>query len=267
MNKEKSIQELFDLTGKTALVTGATGRLGPAMSRTLAELGAQVIVGSRSAEKAAKFADELKEAGHQASTVTIDIGSETSCRSAINDISNRFGQLDILVNNAYSFLEKRIDDISNEEINLTLETGLTGTFRLSQLASEIMRANGDGSIINIGSMYGLVGSYPDVYQGTPACISPSYHMAKGGLLQLTRYLAVYWAEFGIRVNALTPGAFPAESVREKLPEFMDRLEDRVPLKRIGRPEELKGAIALLASEAGSYMTGQNIVIDGGWTAW
>jgi len=266
-NKEKTIQELFNLKNKVALITGAIGRLGPPMSRALAELGAHVIVGSRSMERAAKFADELKADGYQASAAAIDISDEKNCKDVINDIKKTHGRLDILINNAYSFLEKRIDEITNEEINKTLESGLTGTFRLCQLASELMKENGGGSIINIGSMYGMVGSYPETYKDTPACISPSYHMAKGGLLQLTRYLSVYWAEFGIRVNSLSPGPFPAESVREQLPDFMNKLEAKVPLKRIGRPEELKGAIALMASEAGSYMTGQNIIIDGGWTAW
>jgi gluconate 5-dehydrogenase len=259
--------QLFDLTGKIALITGGSGHLGSAFSATLAELGAHVLIGARDAAKAAPLAESLRSSGLTADPFAIGIGDAVASQEAVNQIIGRHGRIDILINNAYAFLEKRIDEISDEEINKTLEIGLTGTFRLSQQVAEQMKKTGGGSIINIASMYGMVGSYPDVYKGTPACISPSYHMAKGGLIQLTRYLAVYWAEHGIRVNAISPGAFPKEAVREKLPEFLGRLEDRIPMKRIGRPEELKGAIALLASQAGSYITGQNLVVDGGWTAW
>ena len=130
-----------------------------------------------------------------------------------------------------------------------------------------MRRQMSGSIINIASMYGMVGSYPEMYKGLDACISPSYHAAKGGLIHLTRYLAVYWSEYGIRVNSISPGTFPKEAVKSNNPEFYGRLVDRVPLKRVGIPHEIKGVVALLASGAGSYITGANFVVDGGWTAW
>jgi gluconate 5-dehydrogenase len=116
----------------------------------------------------------------------------------------------------------------------------------------------------IGSMYGLVGSYPDAYEGIGAANPVAYQTLKGGILQMTRHLAVYWAPDGVRVNSLSPGPFPAESAS---PEMVERLKGKSPMGRMGRPEELKGAIVFLASDASSYMTGQNLVVDGGWTAW
>ena len=262
-----SVMDLFKLDKKVALVTGGAGHLGRAISHALAELGAQVVIASRGMEKCEAEAEELRRAGHLASATAIDICDGTSCQAAVDNILADHGRIDILVNNSYSFLEKRIDEISADEFAETLQTAVVGTFRLSQLVSLTMRKAGGGSIINLGSMYGLVGSYPEMYEGVPACISPSYHAAKGGILQLTRYLAVYWAKFGIRVNSISPGPFPKDTLRRDNPAFLAKLEEKVPLKRVGRPAELKGAVALLASEAGSYITGSNLVIDGGWTAW
>jgi NAD(P)-dependent dehydrogenase (short-subunit alcohol dehydrogenase family) len=119
-------------------------------------------------------------------------------------------------------------------------------------------------VVMLGSMYGLVGSYPDAYEGITAASPVAYHTLKGGIAQLTRHLAVYWAKDGVRVNTLSPGPFPPERVPE---EMVRRLINRSPMGRMGRPDELKGAIVFLASDASSYMTGQNLVIDGGWTAW
>lgn len=267
MNADKSVVELFRLDGKVAVVTGGAGHLGRAMSAALAELGAHVVIASRGVEKCEVFAEELRQKGFSASAMGMDLSDETSCKKAVDHMVADHGRIDVLVNNSYSFLEKRIDEISSEEFMATLNISVAGTFRLSQLVSLVMRNNGGGSVINLASMYGLVGSYPEMYKGLPACISPSYHAAKGGIVQLTRYLAVYWAEFGIRVNSISPGTFPKDTLRKDNPEFLRRLEEKVPLKRVGRPVELKGAVALLASEAGSYMTGTNLVVDGGWTAW
>jgi gluconate 5-dehydrogenase len=263
----RPVLEQLRLDGRVALVTGGGGHLGSAMCWTLAELGACVVAASRCTEHCAGLAQEIRQAGYHAAAAELDIADEGSCRRAVDGIATTHGRLDILVNNAYPFREKRIDEIANADFDVTLTAAITGTFRLSQLVSLLMRRNGGGTIINIGSMYGMVGSYPDVYEGLQACSSPCYHAAKGGILHLTRHLAVYWAKYGIRVNCISPGAFPKEVVRRDQPEFHGRLVARVPLGRTGRPEELKGAIALLASDAGSYITGANLVVDGGWTAW
>lgn len=266
-DENKTIHELLNLAGRTALVTGGAGHLGKAISRALAELGAHVVVASRSIESCERFAGELVEEGFTASPLQLDISDSASRKAAVDTLLADGHSIDVLVNNAYAFLEKPIDEITDDEFTATIETSLTGTFRLSQLVSIPMRRAGCGSIINIASMYAMVGSYPEMYEDVPLCISPSYHASKGGLLQLTRYLAVYWAQYGIRVNAISPGTFGSISLKRDHPEIIKRLEQRVPLKRIGEPHELKGVIMLLASDAGSYITGANLVVDGGWTAW
>jgi gluconate 5-dehydrogenase len=128
----------------------------------------------------------------------------------------------------------------------------------------VVQRNAPGSIVNIGSMYGQVGSYPDAYQDICGASPVSYHVLKGGIIHMTRHLAVYWARDHVRVNCLSPGPFPGKSAPEGL---VERLEVRSPMGRMGQPHELKGALLLLASDAGSYMTGQNVTVDGGWTAW
>jgi gluconate 5-dehydrogenase len=136
-----------------------------------------------------------------------------------------------------------------------------------QAVRHMRRQGGGGSIINNASMYGLVASYPDAYEGLDVNSPPNYHAVKGAVIHLTRHLAVYWAKDRIRVNAISPGPFPHDHVSTHQDEFLRRLTTKVPLGRMGAPHELKGAAVFLASEASSYMTGQNIVIDGGWTAW
>lgn len=149
----------------------------------------------------------------------------------------------------------------------TLRIGVIGYFLASQAVAKVMQRQKHGSIINIASMYGMVGSYPEIYKGLPACISPNYHAAKGGIIQMTRYMAVYWAQYNIRVNSVSPGPFPQDKVRQQIPELTPRLEAKVPLGRTGKPGDLKGAIVFLACEASSFITGHNLVVDGGWTAW
>ena len=144
----------------------------------------------------------------------------------------------------------------------------TAYFLLARAVADHLRSRGaPGSIINISSMYGVVASYPDAYKGLATNSPPNYHGLKGGLIQLTRHLAAYWAKDNIRVNCIAPGPFPTDKTQSRLPEFIERLDQKVPMGRMGRPEELKGLVVLLASEAGSYITGQNILVDGGWTAW
>jgi len=130
-----------------------------------------------------------------------------------------------------------------------------------------MIEGGGGAIINIASMYGVVGSYPEVYVGFPVNSPVSYHACKGAVVHLTRHLAVYWAKDNIRVNTVSPGPFPKDETKREYPGFIERLEKKVPMGRMGLPHEVKGVVLLLASPAGSYITGQNILVDGGWTAW
>lgn len=263
---ERTIQDLFNLQGRVAIVTGASGWLGSAMSRALAEAGATLVVTSRKAEQAAAFAATLPGQGH------IGLGFEQSDTGTIPgfvaEVERRLGRIDVLVNNAYGATAPSIDTATAEDFDRAYHTGVTAYFLLARaVVHHLRRRQAPGSIINIGSMYGVVGSYPDAYTGLAVNSPPNYHGLKGGLIHLTRHLAVYWAKDHVRVNAISPGPFPAPRVSGPMPEFIERLEAKSPMGRMGQPEELKGAVVLLASDAGSYITGQNLLVDGGWTAW
>ena len=263
---ERSIRELFSLSGQVAIVTGACGWLGSAMSRALAEAGARVVVTSRQADQAIDFAASLPGQGH------LGLGfsqSETdSIPGFVVEVIEQMGQIDILVNNAYGATAPDIDTATAEDFDRAYHVGVTAYFLLAREVAHHVRSRGvSGSIINIASMYGVVASYPSAYEGLPVNSPPNYHGLKGGVIHLTRHLAAYWAKDNIRVNAISPGPFPKPETQSGIPGFIPRLEEKVPLGRMGRPEELKGAVVLLASQAGSYITGQNLLVDGGWTAW
>lgn len=263
---EPTIHELFNLKGKVALLTGAAGWLGSAMSRALAEAGATLAVTSREATRAQEFAATLPGEGHIG--LAFDQGDTDSIPALVADVVAKLGQIDILVNNAYGGTAPSIDTATAEDFDRAYHTGVTAYFLLArEVAHHLRRRGAPGSIINIASMYGVVASYPDAYIDLPINSPPNYHGLKGGLVHLTRHLAAYWAKENIRVNAISPGPFPTARVQSNLPEFIERLNQKVPMGRMGRPEELKGLVVLLASDAGSYITGQNILVDGGWTAW
>ncbi len=263
---ERSIQTLFDLTGRVAIVTGAAGWLGSAMSRALAEAGARLVVTSREARQAEEFAASLPGTGHVG--LGFNQGDTDTIPAFVAEVVARTGRIDILVNNAYGGTAPKIDTATAEDFDQAFHTGVTAYFLLAREVVHHLRSRkASGSIINITSMYGVVASYPDAYTDLPINSPPNYHALKGGLVHLTRHLAVYWAKDNVRVNAIAPGPFPTTKVRNMSPEFIGRLEQRVPMGRMGNPEELKGLVVLLASDAGSYITGQNILVDGGWTAW
>ena len=263
---ERNVIDLFSLKGKVAVVTGACGWLGSAMSRALAETGARVVVTSRGAEKAEAFADTLPGDGHAG--LGFSQGETDTIPAFVAQVVERMGQIDVLVNNAYGGSAPDIDTATAEDFDQAYHVGVTGYFLLARdVMLHLRQREAAGSIINIASMYGVVASYPSAYEGLPVNSPPNYHALKGGVVHLTRHLAAYWAKYNIRVNAISPGPFPKPAIRDTIQGFIPRLEEKVPLGRMGRPEELKGAVVLLASEAGSYITGQNLLVDGGWTAW
>ncbi|MEZ4683548.1 MAG: SDR family oxidoreductase [Caldilineaceae bacterium] len=266
MSADRPIQSLFDLSSRVAIVTGAAGWLGSAMSRALAETGATVVVTSRNGADAAQFAAGLPGSGHIG--LRFDPGETDTIPTFIQEVLDRVGQIDILVNNAYGGPAPDIATATAEDFDRAYHTGVTAYFLLARAVADHLRSRGvPGSIINIASMYGVVASYPDAYEGLPVNSPPNYHGLKGGVVHLTRHLAVYWAKDQIRVNSIAPGPFPTDKTQSAHPEFIKRLDAKVPMGRMGRPEELKGLVVLLASDAGSYITGQNILVDGGWTAW
>lgn len=256
---------LFDLSGRVALVTGACGHLGAAIAEGLAEAGASVIVTSRDLEKARDFAARLPRTGNQNHFgVALDQMDSESLRRGFEMSLSAAGRLDILVNNAHEAAGTDWRNVSEDEFAHQLQNAV-GYFALARyFRDHVVERASQGAIIQLGSMYGSVGSYPDAYEGVCVASPVAYHALKGGILQMTRHLAVYWARDGVRVNAISPGPFPSS----KAPQAMvDRLREKSPMHRMGVPAELKGAAVFLASDASSYVTGHNLVVDGGWTAW
>lgn len=262
---EPTVKQLFDLTGKVALVTGGSGYLGGAMARALAEAGATVVVSSRELKRAEQVVVSLNRTGQGAHhAVQLDHLNEDSIEAGFGKAVELSGGLDILINNGQYTLAKDWTDVTAEEFTQQMANA-TGYFLLARRMRDHAFARGTpASIVLLGSMYGLVGSYPETYEGICSASPAAYHALKGGIVHMTRHLAVYWARDGVRVNCLSPGPFPPPRIPAELTR---RLCERSPLKRMGLAHELKGAVVFLASSASSYMTGQNLVIDGGWTAW
>lgn len=262
---DTTIQHLFDLTGQVALITGASGHLGSALASGLAEAGATVVCASRDLARAQKSADRLPTtSGRSHHAVKLNHLEEDSIQQGFTTAVELAGQVDILVNNGHAADGHDLNTVTAAQFDEQLRNA-TGYFLLArELRNHVVSRNGKGCIVMLGSMYGVVGSYPDAYADICAASPVHYHTLKGGIVQLTRHLAVYWAQDKIRVNCLSPGPFPSDKAPA---ELVTRLCERSPLKRMGQPHELKGALLLLASEAGSYITGQNLLVDGGWTSW
>jgi gluconate 5-dehydrogenase len=264
-NHEPTIHDLFDLTARVALVTGGTGHLGSAMARALAEAGACVVLTSRDALRARTAAEKLPRRGSvRHHGIALDQLDPSSIERGFGEALKLAGQIDVLVNNGH---EAQADDwtaVTAEEFTRQLANA-TGYFLLARLVrNHAVKRGAPASIVLLGSMYGQVASYPDAYEDICPASPVAYHALKGGIIQMARHLAAYWARDRVRVNCLSPGPFPSD----KAPQAMvQRLCMKLPMGRMGRPFELKGAIVFLASEASSFMTGHNLTIDGGWTAW
>ncbi len=260
---EPAVQDLFDMTGQSVLITGASGFLGGAMSRALAEAGATVVVGSRDALKAQRVAEALPGDGPHYG-VELNHLDEESLNKGFDAAVKAAGTIDVLVNNGQQGHAMDLTDVTAEAFSQDLQNA-TGYFLLARkLRDHVVSRQTPGSIVMIGSMYGVVGSYPDAYKDVCVASPVQYHALKGGIIHMTRHLAVYWAKDNVRVNCLSPGPFPSQKAH---PEMVERLKQKSPMARMGQPEELKGPLLLLASRAGSYITGQNLLVDGGWTAW
>ena len=260
--------DLFDLTGKTILITGGAGHLGRAMSHALAAYHAHVFIASRDGEKCERLADSLaQEYGTNCDGISLDVSSENSIQSCLNCILKKTGRIDVLVNNASFSSMGFFEDITEDKWKEGIDGTVNSVFRMCSATIPHMVRQGHGNIINISSMYGKVSPNPDAYRGEARLNSPvCYGAGKAAILQLTRYIAGYYGEKGIRCNSIAPGPFPSKTVQET--EWcVENLREKTMLKRIGQPEDLCGPLILLASDASCYMTGANIIVDGGWTAW
>lgn len=273
------IQEKFDLTERVAIVTGGVGLLGAEFCRTLAEAGAAVAVVDLNDSAAQAVAESLTNSGYKVLAVPTDITQPDSAKAAVDQVLSKFGRIDILVNSAA--LDPKFDsDAMNKGItpgafedypldlwNSALNVNLTGMFLMTQACVRPMLEHGKkGSIINICSTYGLNGPDQRIYvkDGKRVAFKPVYYtVTKAGVLGFTKYLAAYYAETEIRVNALTPGGV----FNNHEEYFVKNYSAKTILGRMARKDEMNGALLFLASDASSYMTGNNLVVDGGWTAW
>lgn len=257
-----TVQQLFDLSGRVAIVTGAGAGLGATFAEALAEAGASVVCAGRTLSKVEQTAGRLRERGFRAVAVRTDVTIEDDVIALVRRAEQEFGGIDILVNNAGIVIAQPPEAISLADWKAVMDVNLTGVFVCArEVAKSMIAAGRPGSIINLASIFGLVASHP-----VPAT---AYSAAKGAVNNLTRDLATHWASRSIRVNAIGPGCFPTEMTAGLLssPELVKMIEGRTPMGRIGNPEELKGAIVFLASRASSYVTGQTLYVDGGWTIW
>jgi NAD(P)-dependent dehydrogenase (short-subunit alcohol dehydrogenase family) len=262
----------FRLDGRVAFLSGATGHLGKSMAKALSAAGAHVVLNARHQDALEVLAAELINGGHQASIACFDITDESAAKAQIANIGEKHGRLDIIVNNASSGRPGSIESATAEDFHQIYRVNVIAAFQLLQLSLPLLkesgkRTPGGASVVNIASMYGSVSPDPSIYGTSGANNPPSYGAAKAGLIQLTRYAACQLASDRIRVNSISPGPFPPAQFLERDPEFGACLSAKVPMRRLGDPRELQGPLLFLASDASSYVTGANLAVDGGWTAW
>lgn len=258
-----NVMKQFDLTGKVAVVTGAYGHLGTSITEALIEAGATVIATGKNQEKLEKLKEKIS---NSLKIQNINILSDESVKNCFQKIKEDIGVIDILVNNASTLPTGSLKEISNEEWELGINGTINGVFRCTKQVIPIMEQKNGGSIINVSSIYGEVSPDPNIYGNSKQNSPPQYGAGKAAINQFTRYCACHFANKGIRVNTVTPGPFPKDQIQNN-EEFIDKLKMKIPLGRLGNVQEIKGVIIFLASSASSFVTGENIHVDGGWTVW
>jgi NAD(P)-dependent dehydrogenase (short-subunit alcohol dehydrogenase family) len=251
---------LFDLSGRTAIVTGGGKGIGRQMAEGLAQAGADIVLCARNAERCEQTAAELKELGVKTLGLGCDVRDPEQVQAVVARAVAEFGGVDVLVNNAGTVWGATPEDMPLEGWQKVVDVNLTGVFLFSQAAGRAMIDRGGGSIVNIASVAGLHGAPPEFVQ------TVVYHATKGGVISFTRDLAWKWAQHGIRVNSIAPGWFPSDMSKFVLDLAGEELVRRVPLRRFGGPNDLKGPVVFLASDASAYVTGHTLVVDGGQSA-
>jgi NAD(P)-dependent dehydrogenase (short-subunit alcohol dehydrogenase family) len=255
-----NVKQLFDLTGRVAIVTGGGVGLGRQMAEGLAEMGAHVVLCARKRERCEQAAEELKALGVKTMALGCDVRNPAEIQQVVSATVAQFGRIDILINNAGASWGAPVEEMPLEAWNKVIETNLTGTFLFAQAAGRIMIPQRRGKIINIASVAGLHGAPPE-FQAT------GYHASKGGVITLTKDLACKWAMHNIHVNAIAPGWFPTNMSGVVIERNKETLRKRIPVGRFGNEQDLKGAAVYLASAASDFVTGHVLVVDGGQSAW
>lgn len=262
--QSRSISELFSLKERVALVTGGAGRYGRAICRALAEAGATVIIASRNERRCEEYAESLRDENLNAYGFGLDVTKDDSIQSIASQIELQWGKLDVLFNNAVSVQAEPLSEHSVEKWAQAVENNARVVYRACVIFGEMMAKRGSGSIVNVASIYGVVSPDFRIYDGHAEMTNPpSYGFVKAGMIQLTRYLAVYFGSRGVRVNSLSPGGLFSPGMPV---EFVLNYAERVPLGRMASANDVAGAAVFLASDASAYVTGQNLLVDGGYTA-
>lgn len=259
----RTVADLYDLTGRVAVVTGGAGLYGGHICQALAEAGAQVVITSRDATACATAAQRLRGAGLRADSHVLDLADEASIRALRDDVVAGYGRIDVLVNGSVHRQGSDPTGTTAADWAATSQVNSTGLFLITRDVGEQMATQRCGSIINIGSIYGVVGPTFDIYAGTGMTSPAFYAYDKGGMVNLTRYLASFYGPYGVRVNCLSPGGLRTADQPEA---FLAAYRAATPLGRLAGPDDIKGPIVFLASDASGYVTGANIMVDGGWTA-
>lgn len=253
------IQDIFTLTGKVALITGASRGIGEHLALALGEAGADVALASRSVEGSQAVAERIEALGRRAFVTKVDVTSVASIQAMVDAVAGHFGRIDILVNSAGLNILRPALEVSEEDWDKVLDTNLKGTFFCCQAVGRLMVARGYGRIVNIASQMAVVG-----WNNRAA-----YCASKGGVAQITKVLAVEWAQRGVTVNAVAPTFIETAMTAKMLQDeaFRQEVLRRIPMGRLGQPGEVVGAVLYLASDAASLVTGHTLLVDGGWTAW
>ena len=254
------VRQLFDLSGKTAVVTGGGSGLGRQLAQALGEAGANLVLCARKAERCEQAATELRELGVGAIGLGCDVREPEQIQGVVDRASAEFGSIEILVNNAGTSWGAPAEDVPLAAWQKVIDVNLTGAFLFAQAAGRQMIQQGGGKIVNIASIAAFRGAPPESLDAVP------YNASKGGVIAFTRDLAVKWARHGVYVNAIAPGWFPSDMSKDVLAASGDALLSRIPLGHFGGPDDLKGAVLFLSSRASDYVTGVTLPVDGGLLA-
>jgi NAD(P)-dependent dehydrogenase (short-subunit alcohol dehydrogenase family) len=254
-----TVKQLFDLTGRVAIVTGGSTGLGRQMAEGLAEMGANLVLCARKKERCQKAAEDLQKLGVKTVALACDVKNPADIHQVVDATMAQFGRIDILINNAGTSWGAPVEEMRLEHWNKVIETNLTGTFLFSQAVGKVMIGQRRGKIINIASVAGIRGASPE-FQAI------GYHASKGGVIIFTKDLACKWGVHNIQVNSIAPGWFPTNMSQVLIERNRDTFLKTIPLRRFGNDHDLKGAAVFLASDASDFVTGHVLVVDGGQTA-